>query len=59
MGEWTGAALWCWFASEMDDDLGNETHQRIRVPVCMGLMCACDTLVIEMIAKPALPEMVQ
>jgi uncharacterized membrane protein len=43
----------------MDDNLGDETHQHIRVPVCMGLMCACDALVIEMIAKPALPEMVQ
>ena len=48
----TGSAL---FASEMDDNLRNETHHRIRVPDCMGLMRAYDKLVIEMIAKPALP----
>ena len=48
----TGSAL---FASEMDDNLRNEIHHRIRVPGCMGLMRAYDKLVIEMIAKPALP----
>ena len=48
----TGSAL---LASEMDDSLSNETHRRIRVPGCMGLMRAYDKLVIEMIAKPALP----
>ena len=43
-------------ASEMDDNLVlNKNHQRIRVPGCMGLMCVCDMLVIEMIAKPTLP----
>jgi hypothetical protein len=42
--------------SEMDDNLVlNKTHQRIREPDCMGLMRAYDMLVIEMIAKPALP----
>ena len=59
IGEWAGAAMQCWSASEMDDNLSNEFHQRIRWPGCAGLMCACDTLVIEMIAKPALPKMVQ
>jgi hypothetical protein len=45
--------------SEMDDNLSNETHQHIGVPDCMGPVCAFDTLVIEMTAKPALPVMVQ
>ena len=42
-------------ASEMDDNLGNGTHRHIGVPDCIGPICVCDTLVIEMIAKPALP----
>ena len=42
--------------NEMDDSLvKNKNHQRIREPDCMGLMRAYDKLVIEMIAKPALP----
>jgi hypothetical protein len=39
----------------MDNDLGNETHHHTGVPGCMGPVCAYDTPVIEMIAKPALP----
>ena len=41
--------------SEMDDNLGNETHRHIGVPGCIGPICVYDTLVIEMIAKPTLP----
>jgi len=41
--------------SEMDDNLGDENHQHTRVPGCMGLVCAFDTLIIETIAEPALP----
>ena len=41
--------------SEMDDNLGNGTHRHIGVPDCIGPICVYDTLVIEMIAKPALP----
>jgi hypothetical protein len=45
-------------ASEMDDNLNFETHFLAGQPGCMGPACAYDTPVIEMIAKPALPEMV-
>jgi len=45
--------------SEMDDNLSNETHHHTGVPDCIGPVCVYDTLVIEMIAKPALPKLVQ
>jgi len=41
--------------SEMDNDLGDETHHHTGVPGCIGPVCAYDTPVIETIAKPALP----
>jgi len=45
--------------SEMDDNLSNETHRHAGWPGCIGPACVCDTPVIEMIAKPALPVMVR
>ena len=37
--------------SEMDDNLRNETHYRLRWPSCMGLKRAYDALVIEIDSK--------
>lgn len=45
----------CGETSEMDDNLRNETHHHTGQPSCMGPVCAYDALVMEMIAKPALP----
>ena len=41
----------CGRPSEMDDNLRNETHHRLRRPSCMGLKRAYDALVIEIDSK--------
>jgi hypothetical protein len=46
--------------SEMDDNLRNETHYRLRWPSCMGLKRAYDALVIKIDSKTCFfPAMVQ